>query len=811
LNSTSRTATERNAVDAAPSRAVVDCWCEVRVSPVHGGSKVNGVILRGILLLTGFAAVIAQIVLMRELMVIFSGNEVSLGLILAAWLLWTAVGSSLLGRVAMRARDPRLLAAVLFALAASVLPATIAAARLSRVFLERAPGEALSPGSELGACLAVLAVFCSLSGCLFAVASRVWAAEAAAGAAQSTSAVYGLEAGGSALGGLLASTVLLRFLTSFEIAFIVATACLLAAAALGWRRRRWQIAMGLAALALGHLGFWNLAPRLERASEQALWRGFRVEGVENSIYGNLVVVSTEGSATIYENGLPSATVPDPATAEESVHWALLQHPAPKQVLLIGGGVNGSLAEILRHGGVEHVDYVELDPAIIGLAARYFPREWNPVAHDPRVAIHNVDGRLWLRRTRGPFDVIVVNLPEPQTAQLNRFYTVEFFREAAAKMARGGVLGIELRASENYISPELAAFLRCIRLSLGRVFPDVAVLPGETVHFFASPTPGALVRDARTLAGRLRVRNPGTKYVAPWAIPFRTMPDRVRDLEAAVQPRSGTPVNRDFAPIAYYFDTTLWAAQFSNTFRRAFDAAARVPFGMLAAAVALLLAAAILAVERAQPGGSRLRAIAGFSAASMGLTMMGIELLLLLGFQAVCGYVYQGLALLTAAFMAGMAAGAALSFDDEVPGGSPSARGEAVRDLTSLARIHALAAAVPLALFAVLVALNSVQAFVPPLLTQAVFPVLAAISGAAGGRAFAVASRLWFLDSRPRAGLGALYGADLAGACLGALALSTWVVPVFGFERTAILLTAACLGPAGAAFWLLRRMRAVSVE
>ena len=48
--------------------------------------------LRAVLVLIGFTASIAQIVLMRELIVVFHGNEISLGLILASWLLWTAVG-----------------------------------------------------------------------------------------------------------------------------------------------------------------------------------------------------------------------------------------------------------------------------------------------------------------------------------------------------------------------------------------------------------------------------------------------------------------------------------------------------------------------------------------------------------------------------------------------------------------------------------------------------------------------------------------------------------------------------------------------
>ena len=45
------------------------------------------------LALTGFSAVVGQIVLMRELIQVFNGNEISLGILLGTWLLWTAVGS----------------------------------------------------------------------------------------------------------------------------------------------------------------------------------------------------------------------------------------------------------------------------------------------------------------------------------------------------------------------------------------------------------------------------------------------------------------------------------------------------------------------------------------------------------------------------------------------------------------------------------------------------------------------------------------------------------------------------------------------
>ena len=63
----------------------------------------DGVGVRPVLVLIGLTAAIAQIVLMRELMVVFYGNEMSLGLMLASWLFWTSAGSAMAGRLTARA------------------------------------------------------------------------------------------------------------------------------------------------------------------------------------------------------------------------------------------------------------------------------------------------------------------------------------------------------------------------------------------------------------------------------------------------------------------------------------------------------------------------------------------------------------------------------------------------------------------------------------------------------------------------------------------------------------------------------------
>ena len=742
--------------------------------------------VRGALVLTGASAVIAQIVLMRELIVVFRGNELSLGLMLGTWLLWTAAGSGILGRFASRARDPRRITAGLFVLVAAVLPATIYAVRASREFVATAPGEALGPGAVLVVCFVTLSAFCVLTGCLFVAASRLYGAEAGAAAGESTGATYLLEAAGAAVGGLLASLVLLPRAGAFEIAFLVASSNLIAAAVLVMRRPYVRLAAAVAVLAAFALSGPAVA-RLERGSLERLWRGFRLVASENSVYGNLAVIAGEGSGTIYESGVAVATVPDPAAAEEAVHYALLQHPAPDSLLLIGGGVNGSLAQALRHRTLDRVDYVELDPALIDLARKCFPAEWSAAASDARVHIHNLDGRLYLKTTERYFDVIIVNLPEPRTAQLNRFYTLEFFREAARRLNADGVLSFQLRASEDYIGPELGTLLGSIRKTLSAVFPEVAMMPGESVHFFAAKRAGVLAGPG-TLLDRLRERQLKTLYVREYFIPFRLTPERVRDLDEQSRPTAATPINRDFAPIAYYFATTLWASEFNHAWSRAFDGIARVPFGEVSTWVGVGLLGVVILMRRSGAKGCAL-----FSTGATGFAMMGLEILLLLGFQAVYGYVYHQLALLTAMFMAGMALGAWRGL-----------RGSGA--LGALAGIQVAAAAAPFLACAFLDSLAGTRS--PAMLaaaSQVLFPGLAVACGAIGGWQFAVASRLYFAGEPEGArGLGALYATDLAGACLGALVLSTCVIPVFGFLNTAAVISMISLAPALAALICARR-------
>jgi len=338
-------------------------------------------------------------------------------------------------------------------------------------------------------------------------------------------------------------------------------------------------------------------------------------------------------------------------------------------------------------------------------------------------------------------------------------------------------------------------------SLQQAFPVVRTIPGDTVHFFAAKREGVLAADPIELLSRLRARRLQTSYVREYYIPFRMMPDRVADLEQNIRPRPDTPVNRDLAPIAYYFDVALWSTQFNRGYQYMFESIAQVRFGRLVALACALLFGLAVVIRCLPPPASRVRASAGFCIALAGLAMISLEVLLLLGFQAIYGYVYHELAILIALFMTGMALGSwwRLRVDCSARSLTPRA------GLMRLAGLQILAAMYPVLLYLFFSSLAGIRSSVLlVIVSQIFFPAMALLAGVLGGYEFALATEVFFAGSLvPQASMGMLYGVDLLGACLGTLVLSAFLLPLFGFLKAAMFIAAVNLVPALLAVWVGR--------
>jgi spermidine synthase len=731
----------------------------------------------------GWAAVTGQVLLLREFMVLFNGNELSTGIVLAAWLAFAASGALVARWLPRSGLALRISIAVIATLCGASLPVAIWLLRTARFQGTAVTGELLGPAAMLQLSVAHLAPFCALSGCLFALSMQLLTQTRNCEPSSALARAYALESAGSAIGGFLAAVILLRFLGPFEIVFLVFGVCLWSATALFSRLRFQLLAIAVSVLSVIE------SPHLETASQQRPWGDLHVLATRDSPYGRITVTEAGAMRTVYEDGSVVANIPDPASAEEAVHFALLEHPNPRRVLLIGGTVNGSIPEALKHHSVAQLDAVELDPALTKVFRVVFPAESALAFADPRVSGYATDGRRFLETTPAHYDAIVVNVPEPDTAQWNRFFTAEFFHSARRHLATGGILAISVRSSEEYISPQRAAFLRCIHRTLAEAFPHIAVIPGDPVHMIASVEGASLTEDPAELVSRLHARSLDTRYVREYMLPYRLSQERRDELRRILDPLPATPINRDFHPIAYFFDGVLWSAQFNTRYAATLQTLATIPFARLLAAAALLgaLLVATLAIIR-RP--SRPRAVAAWTVTTSGFSLMTVQLLLLLAFQSIYGYVYSELALLIGLFMAGIGAGAGLALRFRPRPANP------IRGVAAIQWIVAVSAP--------LVVLAAAGFAHTPVATGAAaaigFPAGAFLFGIPGGMQFPFAAALWFGAGPAPAqrNSAALYAFDLLGGCAGALILAAFLVPVYGFWNTAWLSAVLAAAPALAA-------------
>jgi spermidine synthase len=185
---------------------------------------------------------------------------------------------------------------------------------------------------------------------------------------------------------------------------------------------------------------------------------------------------------------------------------------------------------------------------------------------------------------------------------------------------------------------------------------------------------------------------------------------------------------------------------------------------------------------------RARSAAAFCAAATGFTLITLQILLLLAFQSIYGYVYHQLTILIGMCMAGIALGSWLGIRRIRLSHPPPCRALAANQFL-------LALSAPALIFAVSLLAKVSGMAATGLAAQLAFPALAALSGMLGGYQFPIAAQIYLQANSGRTKLGTLYAVDLLGGCAGALLLAAYLIPVFGFWKTAGLSAAINLAPA----------------
>lgn len=718
---------------------------------------------------------ISQVLLLRELVLFFTGNELTLGIVLALWLFWTAFGSGLVGRLIKFSHYPENLLIIAQFLLVIVLPLTVGFIRSSKSIFAIPMGEISSPLFILLVPLIALAPVCVIVGFLFTLGCKLLSLFGIEEKSSITGRVFLFESIGSGIAGFIASIFLFRFLENFQIVTIVCMVNLAIAVffLIIIKRKLLHLFIPLAAISIAFIIF--IVPKSNDYSNKKMWEPLKLLHSETTIYGNIAVTGLGESISFYENGVLMFTHPDLMSAEESVHFALLEHPEPRKVLLIGGNAAGSLPQALAHPDVQSVDFVLLDPASIQLAQNFIPSAAK-ILEDQRVTIWHKDARLFLRQAKIKYDVVIVNLPDPQTALINRCYTTEFYQSVQKIMNESGILAFSMTSSENVLSDEQTILLSCLYRTMAQTFKEIVLIPGNSIHFIGCLSPGVLTRDSGVLVQRLKHRNLPTVYMREYYIPFRMTTERMDYVIEKVTSNQAGIINRDFRPIGYFYSIILWLTYFHSDLHALLKFLNQANILTLIIIFLLIICPFLAWTHFSAKKHKSAKPLILLTIMSIGFTAISLEVLIILGFQAIYGYAYYQLALIMSGFMIGLTLGSWLSL---------KTKQAKKANFRRFKKFQIILTCYPMIIAAVLSALsqNTLSAFS----IQVIFLLLIVGVGLIGGYQFPLANYLIFdVHQKIERSGGLLYASDLFGSVIGALITSTILIPILGLVYTGIV-------------------------
>ena len=680
----------------------------------------------------GFTLLGAQIILLREFLLIYSGNELVIGLLLATWLMITALGSWS-GRFVRPGRNYDNLIRILFTfLVIYPLAAAFGIEYFRNNILE--PGRMLSLTEVAGYASLLLFPLCFTGGFLFVLINI-----SAGTAKDKLQNCYAFESLGSLVGGALISLYFIFYLeiNNFRSLEYLLILNLIFFGIHDFKKERYLESFIFALITLGLLLLIRQYD-LNDLAKGKLFAGQQVLESKETAYGNLTVTRTGAQTNFFENGLLLFSTGDVAQREEDVHYALLQRPGTQRVLLLGGGATGTLQELLKYPDIQQIDYLEINPEVFELARAYtsFPQ-------DSRIRTIAEDPLRYIKKTSGKYEVVLVNQPEPSGAEMNRFFTVEFYSRLKKLLLPGGVVETRLPASENYMSDDEIAMQTSVFNSLKKSFDKVLVIPGHKLYFIASDS--LLEMDYTVLYDKLK---PDNKYVNNNWLNDDLLRFRAGQIVSAYTDTS--LLNHDFKPTVYLLYIRHWLGMFGMDLRI-------IPAFVLALVVLFLIF-------------SRPLSTAMFTS---GFTGAATEITLLIAFQVIFGYVYLFMGIIITVFMAGLMVGALFS---------KNCRGEFI--FRQVSRVQLASAATLLLLMLLLTVVSNMNNevlvrwfFILAMLTVSVlvgyqYGVIVCHSKKNRGKTVASA-----------------YASDLAGSALGSLLVAVYVIPAYGLTVTLFLLAA----------------------
>jgi spermidine synthase len=250
---------------------------------------------------------------------------------------------------------------------------------------------------------------------------------------------------------------------------------------------------------------WFTEPLIEKGTAFSLKLGEHVHG-EQTPYQRIDIYRTETFGHLMTiDGCTMVSTRDNFLYHEMMsHPALNSHPAPKHVVIVGGGDCGTLCEVLKHPEVERAVQVEIDERVTRLAEQYFP-ELCARNEDPRAELYFGDGIQWMKDVEaGSLDLIIIDSTDP-VGPAEGLFGRRFYGDCIRALRAGGLLVQQSESPLLHLDliAEMHRFMREAGFARTRLlhFPQPIYPSGWWSASIAQKNPGALAErlDANALA------------------------------------------------------------------------------------------------------------------------------------------------------------------------------------------------------------------------------------------------------------------------------------------------------------------------
>ncbi len=717
--------------------------------------------------ITGVISVLAQTLLMRELVTVFYGNELIIGFMASVWLFWGGMGSLTMEKLCRQ----KLVTPLQFAFAqmtvALILPLELIFIRGIKSILAIPPGELTDPLTILLASFLILLPLSFINGFQFTLGARIYT-DTQSKPTPGIGPIYGLDALGDMIGGALFAYFFVYYFSPLKTIIICSLIHLFSALIIFSSTKKVRfVIIDLILIVIVFLSAFALPIKnLELKTRRWDWKKLDLIETGSSIYGEISLVQYGSIYNLYENGLLSFSTPVRIQAEEMIHLTMPQVRSPQRVLIIGGAVAGALNEILKYP-VKKVYYIEPDALVIKLISPYLTSEDRQALFDPRVTVINQDGRLFIKNWRGEkFDVVIVNLSDPVNTFLNRFYTLEFYQEVSRIINDRGVIRIAISSKETYLSKEMLDYNGSIYHTLKREFPDILLIPGDRLTIIATRRPDYLTLDPEVIDRRLRDLDVKTNFINKYYLKGIILEERINYLRNKLEGYNQVTINRDYRPISYYYGLSYWATYFRTVVIKGLKLISRINIVGFIAMFAIIFFVILILKNRAQNTLLLTTGVVGFN--GMAGVIIGVIL-----YQTIFGYVYHRVGLLTATFMLGIFIGTI---------GQRLLSGDVITRYKWYIFFFCLYYLTGLIFLKLLIKIN------PPVLVKDLFPIITFIPGLIVGASFSTANLILARNNADKPiRTGRLYTFDLLGGSLGGISISLLLIPIYGIPNTLLTL------------------------